>query len=284
MLSGADQRADKIVPALIAVVRDDPDVKVKQQASWSLGRFGKKAKVAIPVLLDHFKKNPESIKSGWSVLALGEIDPLDERVFPVLIEAIQKKESDSFVVGALFNCQPRAKEIVPVLLNATQTKEFNAKPDVGIIVLLGRMGPEAKAAVATLAAIVRDKSVERPARSAAVEALGGIGSSAQEVIPDLERVKKERHAAIGQSGNYGRRTPPSVNGFIKELRSTVIGFTNPPLSLCRSPSRHTGISGPKRGRESLFRPAQNNDSRPPTPFISRADRKPALPNGAVQRL
>src|SRR5260370_8865476 len=81
---------------------------------------------------------------------------------------------------------------------------------------------------------------------------------------DKKEDKKECHTGIGQSGIHGRCTSLSVNGFIKEFGSTVIGFTNLPLSRCRSPSRHTGRSGERppgalsavvdpRERQSLLR-------------------------------
>src|SRR6266508_6086624 len=55
--------------------------------------------------------------------------------------------------------------------------------------------------------------------------------------------REECHAQMRGTGIYGRCTPPPQNGFFWEFESTVLVFTSLPLSLERSPSRHTGKSG-----------------------------------------
>ena len=201
-LGHRDRDQERSIAALVAAARDDDNTEVRQIAVRTLMDYGKQAKAAIPMLLESLKKDPKNRQ--WTEMALGAIDPLDERVFPVLMEAAQT-EGDWAAVNGLARCHSRAKEVVPVLIKLLQVGNRTGKPEPrdrrpgfitldsrnGIIRLLEGFGPEAKTAVPTLIEILRDESVEMSCRANAAHALGEIGPGARAAIPDLEKAKRE---------------------------------------------------------------------------------------------
>ena len=132
------------------------------------------------------RKDPKN--HAWIETALGEIDPSDERVFPLLIEAVQKWDANWRIPGELGRCQRRAKEVAPVFVKILESR-LDGQLVQPILRALGDMGPEAKPAVPLLRAILRNKSFELSDRYSAAKALGQMGSAAKESLSDLENVK-----------------------------------------------------------------------------------------------
>jgi HEAT repeat protein len=200
---------EKIIPALIAAFRDDADADVRWSAASSLGRYGAKARDAIPALVAGLK-DPDANVRHKSALALSAIDPLDGRVSSALVEAAQAKETDWGAVEALIRSSQYAKEVVPIFVKMLEAKDFKGTQQEkdrlywGIISSLGRIGPDAKAAVPALCAILRRRQagLSIPGlslRCNAAHALGQIGPAAKEAVPDLENAKNEGGPGIEET-------------------------------------------------------------------------------------
>ncbi len=194
-LGNEDLHTREVVPALIAATRDS-SAKVRAVATHALGRFGSDARPAIPALLTCLKDEDAQTR-GWAAMALGEIDPQDERVFPVLIEEVQKKDPCWWLASALGRCRSKANIVVPLMVNILDAARRGGKLSPSnsalgeeALLALGKMGPESKAAIPTILAILRDRSINLSCRRDAVYALGEIGPAAKEAIPDLEEAIK----------------------------------------------------------------------------------------------
>lgn len=61
----------------------------------------------------------------------------------------------------------------------------------GALLALRRLAPAEETVIPALAALVRDKSVDREVRLGAAYNLGELGSLAQSAIPDLEEAKSD---------------------------------------------------------------------------------------------
>lgn len=134
------------VPALVVSLGDaDPDVR--RLSAYALGRIGPMAQDALPPLRELLTDANEPVRLA-AAYAINGIHPGDASVVPVLTRAA-------------------------------------ARGDVRAIIELGRMGPPAADATATLAAALR--SPTPLARRMAAEALGHIGPAARPALPALKR-------------------------------------------------------------------------------------------------
>jgi HEAT repeat protein len=155
-----------------------------------------KARSAVPALLAGLKDPDDRVRRqcAWS---LGFMEPADKRIVPALIAVVQAKETNWGAVQALGFCGSHGKAAVPVLvkfLKAKKIKSTELSEDTWrpwVIKALERIGPDAKDAVPSLIAIVRDHSAEMNMRQAAAYALGEIGPAAKAAVPDLEELQKK---------------------------------------------------------------------------------------------
>jgi HEAT repeat protein len=194
-LRSANPFTEKVVSADIAALRDD-DAHIRHQAALFLGVRGRPASSAIPALLTGLKDSNARVR-GRCAWSLGFIDPADKRVVPALIEAVQAKEMNWHALEALGYCGSHAKEAVPMLLKMLKAKDLKGTQEAkdnlraSIVHVLGSIGPDAKAAVPALVAILRDRSPQNGLRPVAASALGEIGPAAKVAVPDLEEMKRK---------------------------------------------------------------------------------------------
>ena len=199
-LNGEFLHFREAMSALIEAAHD-PDVGVRESAVFAFGNFGPDARKAIPTLVACLKDQDPQVRA-WSAQSLDEIDPSDDRAFPALLEAVQDMDGNRFAAHALSRCKSRAKEAVPVLLKMLDAKNFPKATPLQIegvrsasFFALNKLAPATDAVVPALAALVRDKGVEREVRAGAAETLGEIGSAAKATIPDLENAESEKDLA-----------------------------------------------------------------------------------------
>jgi HEAT repeat protein len=141
-------------------------------AMQSLGAFGAAAAPAVPVLVEVLR-DPDPRIRWFAIEALAVIGPAAKAAVPALIEAL--RSPDVAVAGGVrgnggffFNGMDEG----PIRLIAAEA--------------LGRIGPEAKAAIPDLIAAM--KGPDSRVRAEAARALGGIGPDAVPAIPELVRV------------------------------------------------------------------------------------------------
>ncbi|MEX2113670.1 MAG: HEAT repeat domain-containing protein, partial [Pirellulales bacterium] len=132
-------------PRIVAAL-DDPEVRVRATAAYALGRAGAAAKPAVPKLRNLLESDDPLVRvvCAWS---LAHIAPDDAQL---------------------------ARSIVPVLIHGT--KSDNLMMRRGAADALGRLGPAADSAVASLKALENDS--DESVRAAAADALKKIGSGA----------------------------------------------------------------------------------------------------------
>ena len=84
---------------------------IREEAAKLLGKFGPKAKKAVPNLIKLINKSPEAIK------ALGQIGPDAKQAVPSLIAALDDRNcrKNSDIVKALGSIGPKAKAAIPEL-------------------------------------------------------------------------------------------------------------------------------------------------------------------------
>ncbi len=184
--------AKEAVPTLIAVLTSDQDIDTRSEAAQALGSFGPEAKEAVPALIAVMKDDEiyDDVRSA-AAEALGEIGPEAREAVPGLIIALQDRWLDvrSAAAGSLGQIGQEAKEAVPALLAAL-------KDDQGEWVrrsaarALGEFNSEAKEVVPALLAALKDDQGEWVCRSAA-RALGKFNSEAKEAMPLLQEIMND---------------------------------------------------------------------------------------------
>jgi HEAT repeat protein len=155
--------AGQAVPALIAALQD-PGRGVSTEAAIALGKVGPRAKEAVPDLFEALK-NPQMYEV--SMKALEQIGFDSKEAIPALIEALKHEDLRTYAVDRLLNIGPDA---VPELIKALegdygQVREYAAY-------ILGKMGPDARAAIPALTDALWDK--DKRVRGTAQKALAEI--------------------------------------------------------------------------------------------------------------
>jgi HEAT repeat protein/lysophospholipase L1-like esterase len=166
------------VPALVPLLHGD-DPFARAGAAFALAGIGAAAKSAVPALIDELDDADERVRAR-SEDALGRIGPGVEFVAP-LARHVSDTASPGRGLAAetLGRLGPDARAAVPELIAAVP----DARSDVRwrAIWALGRIGSASAPAVPALRAVLPDPDVGWRA----AEALGGIGPAAVEAVPDL---------------------------------------------------------------------------------------------------
>jgi HEAT repeat protein len=126
-------------------------------------------------------------------MALGR---LGAPAVPALSEVLKENDSrvQALAASALRRIGPEAKAAVPNLIAVLKEEKTSAATRIQAIDALGRIGPEAKDAVPALihAVQTKDKDPLSPLRLHATIALGQIGPVAKEAVPALMEALKEK--------------------------------------------------------------------------------------------
>jgi HEAT repeat protein len=215
-----------LVPGLIALVEDrNVPSTVRQQAASTLGRIGKPAAGAVPVLVDLLKKPDESDGSTfhWSAKALALFQADAREAAPPLIEVVQDnsrptatREVALETLTYIGTAHPRVVPTLIALLQNPPSGELSRANDeasfrANAAASLGIIGSGASAAVPALARATRDP-FEAVRRNAAVS-LGAMGGQAEVALPalvdallsdDSPAVQDEAARAIAKVG------PPAI--------------------------------------------------------------------------
>ena len=140
-------------------------------ALQALGAFGRAAAPAVPALVDALR-DPDLRIRWFAIETLALIGPEAKAAVPKLIEALRSKDvAEAGMLRGLGTFMFRQMDDGPIRLIAAEA--------------LGRIGPEAKAAVPDLIAAL--DGPDSRVRCEAVRALGAIGPDSAPAIPNLVR-------------------------------------------------------------------------------------------------
>ncbi|GIW81763.1 MAG: hypothetical protein KatS3mg105_3570 [Gemmatales bacterium] len=134
------------VPDLISCLREeDADLQVK--AMTTLGMVGSRAKDAVPILDNILQTNKKETRLA-AITTLGKIGPEAAVAVPSLILAFEEVETLEPAVDAVARIgKPAVSHLIFALQNPSPRTRYAAA------LALGRIGPDAKAAIQPLAAI-----------------------------------------------------------------------------------------------------------------------------------
>jgi HEAT repeat protein len=214
-----ETHAPAVVAALIGALKSD-NVKVRNQAVFSLGRVGPRARKAVPSLAELLKEEDPELR--YSVAqALGEIGEGAGEAVPALIAATKAPDSGGEYAAKALGKIPKAplstvpallallkdpepdvrlravkvlcdlgegdKECLAVLMELLRRRDPQIRQQVAV--LLFRYGSAAKAAVPALIDVVRTEGGQT--RYAAIKALGAIGPDAKSAVPALKALQDD---------------------------------------------------------------------------------------------
>ena len=222
------QDTKTVTPTLIEALKNGETV-VRRKAAKALGIIGSNAKAAVFILINALKDEDIDIRKN-AAEALGKIGYKPKTVIPKLIYILKDEDIDvrTNAARALEKIGPEAKAAVPALIKTLRKIHFNTwyldnnrvripmegRDDEAIrinaAIALGKIGPEAKAAVPALIEALKNEG--KKFIYVSIRALGEIGPEAKEAIPALTKllnskddyVKKAAKEAIEKICNYRR--------------------------------------------------------------------------------
>jgi HEAT repeat protein len=190
-------RAKTAVPNLIGALHD-PDVNVVFQAAITLGKIGPGAKEAVPALQEALEgknqKEPEArtLLRQYAIESLGQIGPEARPVVPKLIELLKKEKKESVrekALIALGKIDPENQKVLAALGEAFRDKNDKVQGEAEAVLV--RCGDKA---VQTLLKALNDPNSKIGVRAAS--ALASIGPSAKAAVPDLRTTLRHKDAPL----------------------------------------------------------------------------------------
>lgn len=145
------------IPVLIEALNDN-DFRIRNNAAVELGKLGTQARSAIPALILGLKDNHYNVRRV-SAEALGKMGELAQKAIPYLLEALVYHSMEERISKKGSNL---------IRINSIQA--------------LCLIGPDRHCLPALIASLMDD---DPEARLYAAKALGLLGESSQEAIPDL---------------------------------------------------------------------------------------------------
>jgi len=171
------------LPRLVAALQNRV-VYVRGFAAWSLGNMGDAAQDAIPALIETVRAE-EPAGRGASLLALAKLGPTARGAAPVLIETLGSRHPARRWNAARALGRIGAPEAVEPLIGALHDPSDHVR--IHAARALGKLGGNARDAVAALTAMARDPSegVQHEAERAlrrirGLEPVGGAGGADRE--------------------------------------------------------------------------------------------------------
>jgi HEAT repeat protein len=217
-------------PAVVALADalTDADLLVRVRAAEALGWIGEGAKAAVPALLRVVKEERSTSHSRSlpdvrlpAAGALGSIGDARPDVVAALAELTKDRWVQTYgneyddVAYALGRLGPEAKAAVPVLVEQLQDK--NHRWRAYVLRALQGIGPGAGAAVPALIRVLEDEKESMDMRVNAALTLSRIGAAAKEAIPALGKVR-DRYRHAPQEEAEARTLSDTADSAIAEIQ------------------------------------------------------------------
>jgi HEAT repeat protein len=184
-----------------------PDLKVRHQAIFALGAIGDPAGEAVPALAALMLEDPDRGIRIDSALALSKMDPASRAAVPELAQALG--DSEPWVrmnaAIALSRLRTDSRPAVPALIEALQDKgndtdlrAFTCTIQEMVALALGRASAGSAEGVPALTAALKSAGTVGMRRSAA-RALGEVGAPARPAVPDLQALLTDRNGDVRET-------------------------------------------------------------------------------------
>jgi HEAT repeat protein len=173
----------------------DPNAEVRAKSARTLADIGV-LREAVPGLIAALRDVSKEVRVE-AAMALGNIGPVTTEVVPALTQALNDPDLEVAIkaMAALGMIKRAAKPAVPDLVKMLKTKGNDPKDQLRLglryqaAISLGDIGPEARAAIPELLAILMGDE-NHDLQCCVLPSLGKIGAS-EEVLPILVRVLKD---------------------------------------------------------------------------------------------
>ncbi len=258
---GPHADAGVVVPALTKALEHDFKVSNRKWEfcphgfiAWALGRYGSKAKTAVPLLAKtlHGKDSWAQQPAAWALRQMGEdaapaadalvkalghadgigwgasamyargryhvaraLANIGESTVPAVTKALSDKKTRLGAAMTLGLLGPKAKAAVPELVKLLADKDPVIRS--GVALALSKVAPENGKVVSVLAGALSDS--DYGVRHKAARALARCGAAAKGAVPALQKAladarKEVRYAAFGALGRLG---PEAVSTLTEAL-------------------------------------------------------------------
>jgi len=212
------------VETLIADLKDKA-WQVRCDAAYALGRFGSKAKAAVPALTEALQDESSFVRSRVA-LALWQIDKHPDAI-PALIESLRDPNSAghrSSAAFALADIGVEAKAAVPALLEALKDNPWTAAENSAFHIAAAKALWQIDRHPAAVPALVEClKEREGGRRMEAAEILRIIGVAAKAAVPALIEALNDEKQFVGRSaaealGAIGAQAAAAVPALLEALK------------------------------------------------------------------
>jgi HEAT repeat protein len=191
------KRSRKVVPALVAALRDDADERVRERAAALLGRIADKV-VNSTDRPDDFRF--EAMRDGLSAALRGD-------------KSARVRQAAATALGRM---RMEARGAVGALAVALQ--DASPGPRAAAADALRRLGPQARDALPEIQQLLQDKTADRATRVQCALAVGRIGApealpalpALKEVLGDPKAPVEVRKAAAEALGQFGKDAAPAA--------------------------------------------------------------------------
>jgi HEAT repeat protein len=210
------------IPALLAAIKAGGDGYVRSHSVDSIGDFGPEAESAIPDLANLLKdkalarhavaalmhvgpaalptfeqalSSPDMQMRTVAMSALASMGDKARGQAPKIVPMLKDKDPAVRIAAAevLWRISGRTEDTIPVLIaEVTNRKQWGIRGSA--IIILGKMGPVAKAAVPVLTGALKDEYED--IRATAADALGEMGPEAKSAVPELKVALKDEEGSV----------------------------------------------------------------------------------------
>jgi HEAT repeat protein len=234
-------KSPKVLPAVLAALRDDPEPRLRESAALALGQLIPKArdeKIRIDdardTLISAMRTDKAGVVRQAAATALGQLGPDADKGVLSLGKALKDPhaETQAAAAASLHRLATQDKlgaavaEALPDLLAVIRDPKGKVPTRLYSIMAVGGIGPDAAPALPALVEVMTDARADPDLRAAAAEAIGRLGSKgAAEAVPVLAKTLTAsdsplglRRAAAAALDQFGTDAAPALAALRQALK------------------------------------------------------------------